>query len=221
MSSWFYRIASQKYKAISFDIFDTLIRRNVQVPSDIFYLAGKEVLGEQRAKRFKSDRIAAEQKARSQSTKKEVTIFQIYDALSSDYEQKKEELLRAEIAAEINHCSPAKRIVAFAKESKNQGKTILLISDMYLPEDIIEKMLRKCGVNFYDALYISNVQDACKLDGSLFEKVLEDQKISPQEVIHFGDSIKADILGARKKGIRALPVYRKNQIRRMLSRCGF
>lgn len=80
--------------------------------------------------------------------------------------------------------------------SKNKG--IYIISDMYLPEKFILKMLNINGYRGFKQLYVSNVYAADKRSGKLFKKVMEDQGFSENEIIHVGDSVKADILGAKK-----------------------
>ena len=42
--------------------------------------------------------------------------------------------------------------------------------------------------------------------------------LSKKDLIHIGDSIGADLLGARKAGIAALPVARKNRLGRLVNR---
>ena len=41
------------YKYISFDVFDTLIERKVNKPTDIFALVGKNILGEEKSEEFR------------------------------------------------------------------------------------------------------------------------------------------------------------------------
>ena len=68
------------YPVISFDIFDTLLRREVNNPSDIFTLVEQlynnssciSISG------FKQMRIIAEHKARKQSLTEETDLFSIY-----------------------------------------------------------------------------------------------------------------------------------------------
>lgn len=210
-----YKFLSKNYKVISFDIFDTLIQRKVDVPSDIFYLAGKNVLGNVDAENFRKARINAEKLARIEAKKKDVTIRDIYDYLH-EYDWCKTKLMENEINEEIANCMPLDKRISFAKELKNHGKVIVLTSDMYLPEKVISKMLRKCGVDFYDALYISNEYNMCKLDGSLFNVILKEWGVSQTEIIHFGDSFRADIVGAKNAGILGVLVSRRNRIKRLL-----
>ena len=62
----------ENYKYISFDIFDTLIKRNVEKPTDIFELIPKRYNKE--LKNFKEKRINAEHIARKQSKFEDVRI---------------------------------------------------------------------------------------------------------------------------------------------------
>ena len=66
------------FDTISFDIFDTLIERDVNIPSDIFYKVGLKILGKNEAETFRKDRIEAEEKARKSKLGGEVTLKEIY-----------------------------------------------------------------------------------------------------------------------------------------------
>ena len=71
----------ERYNYVSFDIFDTLIKRNVNKPSDIFKLTAIEYEKETNVKipDFKKLRIEAEIKAREKTKEKEPNIDEIYD----------------------------------------------------------------------------------------------------------------------------------------------
>ena len=71
-------------------------------------------------------------------------------------------------------------------------KHILIISDMYLPSEVIQKMLKACNILDYEKIYVSNEYGVNKISGILFKKVIQDKKINAYEMIHIGDSIKAD-----------------------------
>ncbi len=60
--------------AASFDIFDTLLKRNLKNPTDVFDFVQKKVEIES----FKIKRIEAEQIARRSTNRKEVTLEEIY-----------------------------------------------------------------------------------------------------------------------------------------------
>lgn len=208
----------ERYSVISFDVFDTLIERKVKIPSDIFEITGRKVLGKDFSELFRQDRIQAEIVARSQSKNGEVIIDDIYSILESKYQEKTKILKEQEILEEIELCVPKKEIVPIFYEVLNRGKRVYIISDMYLPKPVIEKMLEKCGVSGEEKLYVSNEYGANKISGKLFETVIHENKLDKKKMLHIGDSLKADCLGAIRSGIGFYHVSRKNWMRRMLHR---
>ena len=68
------------YKYISFDIFDTLITRNLNKPIDVFNLVQEEIDKQKlNIKDFKIKRIEAERKASENINEREYTINDIYE----------------------------------------------------------------------------------------------------------------------------------------------
>ena len=65
----------------SFDMFDTLITRLVNAPSDLFSIIETEY----NIPNFRKNRINAERKARKNSNHEEITIDDIYKELKNDY----------------------------------------------------------------------------------------------------------------------------------------
>lgn len=53
---------------------------------------------------------------------------------------------------------------------------------------------------------------------SCLKKVMEDQGFSENEIIHVGDSVKADILGAKKVGINSIFIPRRKMLKRYLKK---
>ena len=201
-----------KFSVITFDIFDTLIERDVQTPSDIFYLSAKKVLGDKAAEIFRSRRIEAEKNARKKREDNEVTISEIYNELVPIYPNKYEELMNTEINMEILHCHKRKIYSDLMERFLNNGKKVYLISDMYLTSNIIAIILNHCGISGYHGLYISCEYRKNKITGELFRTVIEDSNILPRRILHFGDSLRADVFGAKKVGICSFWVYRKRNL---------
>ena len=89
---------------------------------------------------------------------------------------------------------------------------------MYLPKDHIIKMLEKCNLPLDKVkIYISYEYGVNKVSGKLFRKVLNENSIDHKTMIHFGDSLKADVLGAIKAGIKFAIVPKKNRFKRIFS----
>ena len=206
----------KKYKVVSFDVFDTLIERNVELPKDIFVLTGKAILGD--GEGFALKRIEAEHRAREKAVNGEVTLMEIYDELKPEYGDKSEMLMNEEISQEIGSCSVKASVLEAYKSALESCSKVFIISDMYLPSSVIGAMLNKCGINGYEKLYVSNEFGCNKLTGELYVKVLEENGISSKDILHIGDSIKANFLGAGKAGIASCLIGRKNRLKRFLNR---
>lgn len=205
----------KKYKIISFDIFDTLVLRNVEKPTDLFYLVENQMEGNN-AFGFHNKRIQAEKIARQKLSPREVNIDDIYDYLDINDNNLKENLKAKEIELELASCYANKKIKKFYDRAIENGNEVIIISDMYLPQEVIQAMLGQCGIYGYKKLYVSNSFNANKITGKLFEIAISELGVPKKNIVHLGDSIKADFLGAHKAGIKAVLVHRKNRLRRFL-----
>ncbi|MGN1422428.1 MAG: HAD family hydrolase [Oscillospiraceae bacterium] len=200
-------VCDPAYKAVSFDIFDTLLVRPCLRPTDIFRLAGRAA-GCSEA--FTDLRRACEAAARREHSRSEdITTADIYDVmrryLGLDPERAAE-IMRAELECERALLRPResmKRIFALAKQA---GKTVIVISDMYLSEEFLGNILNGCGYDGYDRLYVSSEYNAAKYSGKLFKIAAEDMKkrgIKPSEILHIGDNEYSDAEQARRRGFAA------------------
>lgn len=193
----------KKYDVISFDIFDTLIERNVKKPCEIFCLVGENILGKDYADSFMKERINAESKARTKCKNGEAKLEDIYDVLKKTYGDTTQSLMNNEIETEIVSCRPHKTMISYFEYAKILDKKVFLISDMYLSKYVIEQMLQKCNISGYDNVYISNEAGCNKITRQLFEYIIDKENLQAKDIIHIGDSFKADYMGPRKVGIKS------------------
>lgn len=183
-------------KVVSFDIFDTLLTRPYIKPTDLF-LHIEEMSG---LTGFREHRIEAEKIARRRHKEQaDVTFDQIYEEVSTKYKHLKTEELRYE--KEL--LSPKKDTLEIYNEAVRQGKTIIAISDMYLPQDFLESVLKEKGYTQISRVFVSNEEGCCKGDGLLFEKVLKTLGIESRDIVHIGDNYDADKKMPERLGIRA------------------
>lgn len=182
---------------VSFDIFDTLVKRDVPKPIDIFslmeYQAG--------ISDFRAKRVAAEATARRNTSSGEVSLKDIYEYMP-DISESVEDL---EKHIEMNTVVANQELIHFFDYCKH-NKKVILISDMYLDRATIVGILEKCGITGYHKLYISNELGKSKSNGSLFQYVLEDLQITPRDLLHIGNAFKADYLMPKIKGIPSIKV---------------
>lgn len=196
----------EKYDYISFDIFDTLIKRNINKPTDIFKVIEERYNENNKNKifNFVENRIMAENECRKRTTS-EVNLDEIYELISSKYSKKIAlELKKLEISIELDFCQKNNNtLVIDLYQWAKKNKKVIIISDMYLPLDVIKQILKKNNIE-YEKLYLSSDVGVKKTTGELFKYVLKDLNIKPYKILHVGDNIHSDIKMSKKNKIKSL-----------------
>lgn len=201
----------KNFKYVSFDIFDTLLFRKVSDYKDIFDLVELSYNYDFNSNiyDYREKRINAEIKARNISCNQDIKLSDIYDIIEYPNEVKNK-LLKIEKNVELDNCYPNLPMIEFLNLCKNRGKTIVITSDMYLPESHLSIMLKKCGVSF-DYIFISGELGYTKQKGDLFQIVLKELKINNFDICHIGDNLLSDIKMSKKNGIQSfLRILPKN-----------
>jgi len=194
---------------VSFDIFDTLIKRTVYDSSNIYLLTArrynKRTTSNIDEAQFKIDRLEAANKAEVEafrSNVEEITLEEIYEKLPSSYTAFKDQLMKDEIATEIECCKENPVLQKIFEWCLENEKRVILTSDMYLTEDTICDILTKNGYVGYEKLYLSSVLKVKKSTGNIFKLILKDFK--GHSIIHIGDSLRSDYLNPKKNGLSAV-----------------
>ncbi len=187
------------YDVISFDIFDTLIKRDVNNPTDVFELIEVKY----NIKNYKNMRIKAEKIARDNSKSEEITLDEIYSNISLP-KKEIEKLKQLEIQTEISICTKNRDIYEIYKKIIANNKKVYFTSDMYLSIEVIKEILKNNGYTKYDGIYLSSEEKVSKGSGNLFAKLLQDNNLSNKSIIHIGDSIKGDFINPHKYNIHSL-----------------
>ena len=65
--------------------------------------------------------------------------------------------------------------------------------------------------NFFEKIYISTLIGYAKPDPQAFQYVIDDLKVPSQEVLHVGDTLDEDILGAQQANIRVVCIDRSGK----------
>lgn len=211
-----YKDKINKYKVISFDIFDTLITRNLENPKSVFDIVDKQLKNKNIIiEKYKETRIEAERIAREKSNKEEITLDEIYEnfqVINKITPSEIDIIKKTEEEIEIAICEKNKNGFTIYEEAIKQNKEIVIISDMYLPKLVIEKILSKNNIK-YTKLYLSSELQLTKSKGSIFKFVLKDLNINSNEIMHFGDNRKSDFINPKKIGIEAEQI--KNNINQL------
>jgi predicted HAD superfamily hydrolase len=181
----FARIAekTEEFDYVSFDVFDTLLIRPFVKPDDLFTYIEKN----EKREGFAKARISAEKNARTEKCP-EVTLDEIYGKIDGRFR----DLTETEKEYEYRVLRPYPEIKKIYEKCIEAGKHVVLISDMYLPPDFVSSVLKKCGIDGYEKLYMSCEYRKSKHFGDLFETVIEDLGISPGQLLHIGDNVRSD-----------------------------
>ena len=190
------RAAIDGHDVISFDLFDTLLKRIVLFPRDVFEMA-EEQTG---VKGF------ADCRYRIQTSCPRLSLDGIYARLKEacGYSDETIERLRStELQLETKLILPRRKVLELFEYAKERGKTVILVSDMYLDPSFLKGILEKLGITGYEALYVSCRYGCLKHEG-LFEEVLK--RTEGRTVLHIGDDLFSDFACAKEFGLDAFHV---------------
>ncbi|MDR1964157.1 MAG: hypothetical protein LBQ50_10295 [Planctomycetaceae bacterium] len=202
------------HTVFSFDIFDTIIMRKTATPKGIFTIV-REILRTRFSSSLPIDlvedffeyRVRAEKEERKLNENEEITLDQIYERLYSYFHKdiSRENLLNIrdiEIETEINYAIPIPQNLDRIHNLLDQGCRVILVSDMYLPAEIIRTLLRKFSTRIAELpLYLSGEIGKTKYTGTLFDYVCVQECIRPKQLHHLGDQQYSDIIVPKSKGI--------------------
>ncbi|NME53108.1 HAD-IA family hydrolase [Desulfovibrio piger] len=209
---------------VSFDVFDTLVVRPFFHPTDIFYILDDYVSKECNCVdtiSFSSIRIEAERLAREKinGNAQDITLDEIYDEISdmtcfdAEFINK---IKRKEIEIELRYISKRKTGYELYELALYLGKKIIIISDMYLSESCISKMLKKCEYTTENFdIYVSSQVGITKSTGDIFKYVKN--KYKNKKIVHIGDNYHSDFCMAVRHDIAA--IYLPKTIDLLLSKC--
>lgn len=206
------KIQSRTY--ISFDIFDTLIVRDVSSPYDIFNKVAKDLFMLKSSTKFPSLRICAEKKAivahkkKKRDVSEEISLESIYNEIDLPNEEKEIFKLK-ELECELNACHCNSEMKDVLELSRRLGKKIIISSDMYLPKNVICQILERNEIE-YDFLYLSSDRGVRKSSGNLFRLEKKEIGFSKKQYIHIGDNWISDYLVPIFSGFKA-HLYKKKE----------
>ncbi len=196
---------------VSFDVFDTLLFRNVVKPTDIFKIVEKKYFNlKHKYIDFHDLRIEAECKARENSNEEDITLEEIYKQLEYIYNKDVELLKNLEIESEKEFLIANKDMKSVFDYCKRLGKTIYIISDMYLSTNIIKELLKINGYEDYDKIYVSSDLKHTKATSSIYKFIREENNIDKlTKWIHIGDNKQADVINAKLQGVEGYYYQRR------------
>jgi FMN phosphatase YigB (HAD superfamily) len=210
--------AIARTKAVSFDLFDTLVTRPFIEPHFLFYALEQRIrklLGNTNF-RFMYWRRRAEEEARHEHGGCEVTLEAIYLQFAKLTGLSLEQcaaIADEEFAAELTMISRREVYLRAMTWARRLGRVTSIITDIYLDETQIREILTTVGIVDFDHLYVSGEIEIRKHDGTVYPQYLADlyteHRITPRDgIAHIGDNNHADGEMARRHGLQAVVVPR-------------
>lgn len=204
-------IDQDSIRVVSFDLFDTLVCRPALFPEDILRLVwrsdGKGDIAIWNA------RLSAERSLCGSA----FTIQKIWDHVAEQgciEPEKAAFFAQREFLIEKKLISPrewGRKIFSYAVQA---GKKVIVITDMYFSRVQLLDLLENCGYHGISRLYVSCEEGAVKRNGVLFDIVLAKEKIAPEQMLHIGDSRKADWIVPSAKKIQTLHFPKSSRLLR-------
>lgn len=210
-----------RHELISFDLFDTVVRR--RVPLEVVHRR-TAAFG---SACFRGDdgplpeglllaarhRLQAVVKSRTQRPGKrnEVRLADVLDAALAPHvagvvrrRQIVKALIAFEVEAEIGVLEVDPRMVAVIERLRAAGRKVILMSDMYLEAPEMERILKALDIHrLFDEIFVSASLGVTKASGLLFQRVAARLGMVPERCIHLGDNGHSDVQQARAKGWHA------------------
>lgn len=210
---------------VTLDIFDTLLRRDVEPPdypkraamqalSYLLAQAGVSLSVDELLDLRQEAESLARQAALTHGGDAECTLSeifsQLYELIEVRYSIKLDALLPVqelgefEVQVETERLSPMPGAHTLLQSLKQAGKRVILLSDMYLEPQHIQQILNYHGLQDYiDKLYVSSDTRRSKGSGSLFAHLIAEGELNPEQTLHLGDHPISDFQRPQEHGLHA------------------
>ena len=189
--------SSQAARVISFDIFDTLLIRPFASPDAVFDYLAEKISRDFSFQDFKQKRQTAEHQLRCQlQPGSDVTISQIYQQIAHSHGLDKDTqkaLMQLEISTELGLLQPRPQVAQAVLALKQQGKKLILVSDMYLEKEHLLALIDSHFKNTFSALYVSSDIGQRKDRGDIWQTIFIQESVSKEHFLHVGDNEHSDI----------------------------
>ena len=226
---------------VSFDLFDTLLIRRIHDP-DLVKLPVARFIAEKAqeyglnfsAEHVQNVRDNTEQQQRQETAKKfkdHEACYPIFmrQTLEVLFTTHMSDALLAEVTAyemqvENSMLVPRRELVDWLIELHAQGKTVLIVSDVYLTADFLRGLVRYAGFEMYVQDIVSSADSfLAKASGEAFPLLKEKYQLRTENWIHVGDNPISDGVRPTEFGILSLVLddysekQRKSIIKRQLN----
>lgn len=193
-------------QVVSFDLFDTLVMRQVLLYTDIFeildhYLQEDNIV----IPDFINRRLASEKELAKYGAP---TLSEIYEHLLEGLCDKPDidgdTLAEMEWKIDYDTIIPRSSVCNIYQEIVKSGKLVFIVTDTYYRKKQIKKILEKCDIRDFADIYVSCEYNTGKTQ-ELFCKFKS--SVSAQTYLHIGDDLAADIEFPSKQGMDIFHIY--------------
>jgi len=226
---------------VSFDLFDTLLVRRIHDPDLVKLPVARFIadMAQEKGLNWSQERVqnlrdTIEQRHRRETGEKfddHEACYPRYmqEMLSEIFAEEGDEALfdtvaDYEVAMENRMLVPRGEFIDWLKELRQQGKKILIVSDIYLPAIYLERFVAHAGfLDLVDGVVSSADSFLAKASGKAFPLLQKQYSLDPDRWLHVGDNPISDGLRPLEFGIQALVLHdasekrRKSVIRRLVN----
>lgn len=185
------------HELISFDIFDTLVMRNVYFNKDVFRIVSQKC-SEMGIPGFYEARIEAENYFMGSHYPFVEEIYAYLEEKLKISPGISREIMEYEIDTEKKVILPRNTVSEIFEYCVKCKKKVYIVSDMYIHRRDLEKILSGLGIKGYEKMFVSCEYGVGKNRG-LFNCYLKE--VPAGSCLHVGDSIECDILPAAQCNI--------------------
>ena len=209
-------VASGSVELLTSDVFDTIVWRAVQTPAHLWRRWAEQLVSAGRLPadtdpgQFATARVTAEARARRigfrQEGHLECTIEEIWAQMPSRFVVGSiEEMIAAELDAEVAALRVHKRTVNALLDAAERGIPVVLVSDIYLSGKQLGDVLTRVGIPMSAMQRVVTSADRRRGKGhGLLADVIAEQRVTPAATLHVGDNEVADAAMARAAGASAV-----------------
>ncbi|WP_311950135.1 rhamnan synthesis F family protein [Halomonas piscis] len=191
--------AIRAHEVISFDVFDTLVRREYTVPDYAKLKLGQQLAEAEKvesAEAFVKLRNAAEFTLRKKAQfKGDVSITDIYTELAKQLgatDQEGQRWMQQEFELDLKMILPKNEMVELFNNLGSLGHKLWVISDTYYTRGQVGLMLKKAGITVPYRLLVSSAEQKRKDNGTMWHMVKQDLAEGITRFLHIGDNVVAD-----------------------------
>lgn len=193
------------YDAVSFDLFDTLVMRQVLFPTDVFELVDDRLRQHGiMIEDFPAKRMASEKEL---SRDRAPRLSEIYTHMKQAHrlsEIEPEQMAVLEWEIDCGLVVPRREVCRLLADLEARGKKVYIVTDSYYNKKQIARILKMCGITHYTDVFVSCEYGMGKTQG-LFHEFKE--TVDVWSYLHIGDDVAADVESAEENGISACRLY--------------